>query len=135
MWLNASEWVYRFISSVAQSLRHLSTGTRPPIHCWNDDARITTTSAHSSVLLKSEQRQRKPCRGTSAMDEPKLLFKYEQQIQQLYTFRGTHGTVSHTLQHRACQLSFIVSSSLPTYDSQGVVPHTSKQKYINDLVK
>ena len=57
--------------------------------------------------------------------------KYEQQVQQIYTLSDTHGTI----QRRTSQLSFIVWSSLPTYDSQGTVSHTSKQKYFEDIAK
>ena len=87
-----------------------------------------------STMLKSEQRQRKPWRGTSAMDEPKVWFKYEQQVQQIFTLSDPHGTINHTLERKTSQLSLIVWSSLPTYDSQGTVSHTSKQKF-NDIVK
>ena len=61
------------------------------------------------------------------MDEPKIGFEYEQQVQRLYGVITTHVTVGHTLQRRTSQPSFIASSSLPTYDSQGALPHTPKQ--------
>ena len=91
------------------------------------------SNLHRWKMLKSEQRQQKPWRGTSATDEPEVWFDYEQHMQQLFTLRGTHDTVNHNHQRRTWQLSLEFSSSLPTWDNQGVVPHSPKQNYINDL--
>ena len=62
------------------------------------------------------------------MDEPEEWFKYEQQVQQIHTLSDAHVNVNYTFQRRIAQPSVIVSSSLPTYDSQGIVSHTFKQK-------
>ena len=54
-------------------------------------------------LLKSEHRQQKPWRGMPAMDEHKIWFKYEQQVQLLYTSRDTrHNRLA--LQRKTSQL-------------------------------
>ena len=53
-------------------------------------------------------------KGKSSMDEPKIGFKYEQQSQQLYSLRDTHGEFNHILHRRTCVLSLTVWSSLPT---------------------
>ena len=82
-------------------------------------------------LLKSGQRQWKPWRGTWAMDEPKVWFEYEQQVQQIYTLSATlvslhcsssqlwHALFHHHFQHMTTEALF----------------HPHPQKYFNDLVK